>query len=86
MTRALAIEWAEHHINVNAVAPTYVLTPLTQEMFADSARLEGVLERTPMGKLATPEAIADAVVFLASPQADMITGVTLPVDCGWTAW
>ncbi|MBV9173938.1 MAG: SDR family oxidoreductase [Chloroflexi bacterium] len=86
MTRALAIEWAEHNINVNAVAPTYVLTPLTEQMFADPARLRPVLERTPMGKLATPEAIADAVVFLASPQADMVTGVTLPVDCGWTAW
>jgi NAD(P)-dependent dehydrogenase (short-subunit alcohol dehydrogenase family) len=86
MTRALAIEWATHNINVNAVAPTYVHTPLTQEMFADSARLQAVLERTPTAKLATPEAIADAVVFLSSPQADMITGVTLPVDCGWTAW
>jgi NAD(P)-dependent dehydrogenase (short-subunit alcohol dehydrogenase family) len=48
--------------------------------------LNPVLERTPTHKLVTPEAIANAVVYLASPQADMITGVTLPVDCGWTAW
>jgi len=86
LTRALAVEWADHHINVNAVAPTYVPTPLTEGLFADPARLQDVLHRTPMGTLASPESIADAVVFLASPRADMITGVTLPVDCGWTAW
>lgn len=86
MTRALSIEWAPYGITVNAVAPTYVPTPLTEQLFADQARLDAVLERTPMKRLASPESIADAVVFLSSPQADMITGVTLPVDCGWTAW
>jgi 2-deoxy-D-gluconate 3-dehydrogenase len=86
MTRALAIEWAEHNIQVNAVAPTYVRTPLTEALFADPAMLEGVLERTPNHRLATTEDIAEAVAFLASPAASMITGVTLPVDGGWTAW
>jgi NAD(P)-dependent dehydrogenase (short-subunit alcohol dehydrogenase family) len=86
LARTLAVEWTQYGINVNAVAPTYAPTPLTQELFSDQRRLQAVLERTPMGKLASPEAIADAVVFLASPRADMITGVTLPVDCGWTAW
>ena len=86
LARTLAVEWTAYNINVNAVAPTYAPTPLTESLFSDQARLQAVLDRTPMGKLASPEAIADAVAFLASPRADMITGVTLPVDCGWTAW
>src|SRR6266851_603817 len=86
LTRALAIEWATHNIQVNAVAPTFVRTPLTEGVFENEAFLNSVLNRTPNGKLATPESIADAVVFLASRRADLITGVTLPVDGGWTAW
>jgi NAD(P)-dependent dehydrogenase (short-subunit alcohol dehydrogenase family) len=86
LTRVLAIEWAKHNIQVNSVAPTFVRTPLTEGIFADAAFLQSVLDRTPNGKLATPESIADAVVFLASAKADMITGITLPVDGGWTAW
>jgi NAD(P)-dependent dehydrogenase (short-subunit alcohol dehydrogenase family) len=68
------------------VAPTFVRTPLTEGIFENAAFLQSVLDRTPNGKLATPESIADAVVFLASSKADMITGITLPVDGGWTAW
>jgi 2-deoxy-D-gluconate 3-dehydrogenase len=86
LTRALAIELASHNIQVNGVAPTYVRTPLTEGIFENETFLKSVLDRTPNGKLATPESIADAVVFLASPRADMITGSTLPVDGGWTAW
>jgi 2-deoxy-D-gluconate 3-dehydrogenase len=86
LARVLALELAGHDIQCNAVAPTFALTPLTEGIFADRAFLESILSRTPNGKLATPQSIADAVVFLASPRADMITGVTLPVDGGWTAW
>jgi 2-deoxy-D-gluconate 3-dehydrogenase len=86
LTRVLAVEWATHDIQVNAVAPTFVRTPLTAGVFSNEDFLNSVLSRTPNGKLATPESIADAVVFLASAQADLITGVTLPVDGGWTAW
>ncbi len=86
MTRAPAVEWAAHDIQVNAVAPTYALTPLTEPIFADAAFREDVLRRTPSHRLATPESIAEAVAFLAGNRADMVTGVTLPVDGGWTAW
>jgi 2-deoxy-D-gluconate 3-dehydrogenase len=86
LTRVLAIEFARHNIQVNSVAPTFVRTPLTAGIFENEDFLQSVLDRTPNGKLATPESVADAVVFLASPQADMITGITMPVDGGWTAW
>jgi NAD(P)-dependent dehydrogenase (short-subunit alcohol dehydrogenase family) len=86
LTRVLGVEWAKHNIQVNSVAPTFVRTSLTEGIFENVAFLQSVLDRTPNGKLATPESIADAVVFLASSKADMITGITLPVDGGWTAW
>jgi len=86
LTRVLAIEWAPHNIQVNSVAPTFVRTPLTEGIFSDESFLQFVLRQTPNGKLATPQDIANAVVFLSSPKAEMITGTTLPVDGGWTAW
>jgi 2-deoxy-D-gluconate 3-dehydrogenase len=85
LTRVLAIEWAQHQINVNAVAPTFVLTPLTEKMFADPAFSKEIRRRIPLGRLGKPKDIVGAVVFLASPAADLITGHTLLVDGGWTA-
>lgn len=86
MTRVLAVEWAEHAIRVNAVCPTFVDTPLTRPMFeAQPEFLDDILHRTLLGRLATPEEIAAAVVFLAGPGAAMIHGHALPVDGGWTA-
>ncbi|GAC1335189.1 MAG: SDR family oxidoreductase [Candidatus Dormibacteria bacterium] len=85
LTRLLAIELAGSNIQVNCVAPTFVYTPLTEPMFEDVAFKQDVLSRIPLGRIATPEEVVGAVVFLASAAADMITGHTLLVDGGWTA-
>lgn len=85
LTRVLAIEWAPYRVNVNAVAPTFVLTPLTEKMFANPRFSREIRRRIPLGRLGKPEDIAGAVVFLASPAADLITGHTLLIDGGWTA-
>ena len=85
LTRVLAIEWAEHKINVNAVGPTFILTPLTQSTFDDPVLREDLLKRIPIGRVGQPEDVAGAVEFLASPAADLVTGHTLLVDGGWTA-
>ncbi len=87
MTRALAIEWAAHGIRVNAVAPGYVDTPGTAEL-VEQGRLDltSLQRRTPLGRLAKPEDIANAIVYLASPEASYITGQILGVDGGWTAY
>ena len=86
LTRVMAVEWAEHDIRVNAVCPTFVDTPLTKPMFeAQPEFLDDILHRTLLGRLATPEEIAAAVVFLSGPGAAMIHGHALPVDGGWTA-
>ncbi|GBD21044.1 2-dehydro-3-deoxy-D-gluconate 5-dehydrogenase [bacterium HR28] len=87
LTKVLAIEWAPYNVTVNAVAPTFVETPLTRPYFERIPGFrEEVLRRIPLGRLGSPEEVAAAVVFLASDAASMITGVTLPVDGGWTAW
>ena len=85
LTRVLALEWAQHGITVNAVGPTFILTPLTQSTFDDPALREDLLKRIPLGRVGQPEDVVGAVVFLASPAADLITGHTLLVDGGWTA-
>jgi len=85
LTRVLAIEWAKYKINVNAVGPTFVLTPLTQSTFDDPLLRQDLLRRIPLGRVGRPEDVVGAVVFLASPASDLITGHTLLVDGGWTA-
>jgi NAD(P)-dependent dehydrogenase (short-subunit alcohol dehydrogenase family) len=85
MTRALAIEWAAAGIRVNAVAPTWVKTRLIAALLAEPESLAHMQKVTPLGRLAEPEDVAAAIVFLASPAAAMITGHTLPVDGGFLA-
>ena len=85
LTRALAVEWAPKSIRVNAVAPTYVETDLTRALLGNPAALERVLGATPMGRLATVDEVAAAVMFLAGSASGMTTGHTLPVDGGFLA-
>ena len=85
LSRVLAFEWAKYRVTVNSVAPTFIDTPLTRPMFENKEFYNDVLSRIPMGRLGTPEDVVGAVVYLASPAADMVTGHTLLVDGGWTA-
>ena len=85
LSKAMAVELAPQGIRVNCVAPTFVKTPLTQGFFGDPAFRAFVDRMIPMGELATPEQVAAAVVYLASPAARMITGHSLLIDGGWTA-
>lgn len=85
MTRALALEWVSLKIRVNAVAPTFVRTAFVTPLLSDPEKLAAITAATPMGRIAEPEEVADAILFLASPAAAMITGTILPVDGGYLA-
>jgi NAD(P)-dependent dehydrogenase (short-subunit alcohol dehydrogenase family) len=85
LAKAMAVELAPHGIRVNTVAPTFVETPMTAPMFADAEFRRFVLDQIPLGRLATVEEVAAAVLYLVSPGAAMVTGHSLRVDGGWTA-
>ena len=85
VTRLLANEWAKHQINVNAIAPGYMATNNTQQLRADEARSEEILDRIPAGRWGLPEDLMGPAVFLASPASDYINGYTIAVDGGWLA-
>jgi NAD(P)-dependent dehydrogenase (short-subunit alcohol dehydrogenase family) len=86
LTKCLAVEWGPHKITVNAVAPTFISTPGTDEALADPAFRADVIERiAALHRIGEPMDVAGAVVFLASPAAALITGHTLLIDGGWTA-
>jgi NAD(P)-dependent dehydrogenase (short-subunit alcohol dehydrogenase family) len=86
LTKCLAVEWGPHNITVNAVAPTFIATPGTDEALSDPAFRADVIERiAALHRIGEPVEVAGAVVFLASPAASLITGHTILIDGGWTA-
>ena len=86
MTHSMAAEWAQYKVRVNAVAPTYIETPMVHANPANRERIEGWLRDTPMGRMGQPDEVAAAVLFLATEGASLITGAVLPVDGGYTCW
>ncbi len=85
MTRALALEWAKHNIQVNALCPGYVLTDINAAELQKEKNFNYITGKTPAGRLGTVGDITGAAVFLASPAAEFMTGQTLTIDGGWTA-
>ena len=85
LTRCWALEWAPHHINVNAVAPSFIKTEMMAAILQDKSVSEQLISRIPLGRIGTIEDMSAAVLFLASDASDYITGHTLFVDGGWVA-
>ncbi|MBP6899352.1 MAG: 2-dehydro-3-deoxy-D-gluconate 5-dehydrogenase KduD, partial [Burkholderiaceae bacterium] len=85
ITRLMANEWAQHRVNVNAIAPGYMATNNTAPLRADADRSAAILERIPAGRWGTPDDLAGPVVFLASQASDYVNGYTIAVDGGWLA-
>jgi NAD(P)-dependent dehydrogenase (short-subunit alcohol dehydrogenase family) len=84
LTKQMSLEWARHKIRVNAICPGHTLTPLTQPMYDDPAVLEGRSQATPLGRIGRPEDTAAAAAYLASDDAEWVTGSVLMVDGGVT--
>jgi len=86
LTKCLAVEWGKYNITVNAVAPTFIHTPGTEEALADPQFRKQVIENiAALHRIGDPADVTGAVVFLASPAASLITGHTILIDGGWTA-
>ena len=85
LTKAMAVELAPHNIRVNSVAPTFIETPMTAPMLAKPEFRAFVDDMIPLGRIGKPEDVAAAIVYLASPAANMVTGTSLLIDGGWTA-
>jgi NAD(P)-dependent dehydrogenase (short-subunit alcohol dehydrogenase family) len=84
LTKCLALEWAPHKILVNAVAPTFTVTEMTKKFMKDPTYLDFAMKRNLLGRMAQPEDLVGAVIYLASSASSMVTGHILTVDGGWT--
>jgi NAD(P)-dependent dehydrogenase (short-subunit alcohol dehydrogenase family) len=86
LTRSLAGEWAAQGVRVNAVAPTYIETPMVTKIESNRDRIPIWLNDTPMGRMGTPDEVASSVLFLASRASSLMTGAIVSVDAGFTCW
>ena len=86
LTKVLAVELAPVNVNVNCVAPTFLETPFTSTMFKDQEFYHEVISRIPQKRIGQAEDVVGAVLYLASNAANLVTGSTIMVDGGWTAW
>lgn len=82
-TRALAVEWARHGVQVNAIAPGLIPTDLNAEALRDPDRVRSLQNQIPAGRFGRPEEIGPLAVYLASPASDYVTGAVFPIDGGW---
>jgi NAD(P)-dependent dehydrogenase (short-subunit alcohol dehydrogenase family) len=85
LMKSLAIAWAPDGIRVNAIAPGWITTALTDPVRSNPARAQAIIDRTPLGRWGTPDDVAGAALFLSSPLAGFITGTVIPVDGGYLA-
>lgn len=85
LTKVMALEWGPYNIQVNAVAPTVILTPMGTQVWGDPAKAEPMLAKIPLRRFGQPVEVADLILFLASPASDLITGETILIDGGYTA-
>lgn len=86
MTKSMAAEWAQYGVRINAVAPTYIETPMVTAVKANKDRIPIWVNDTPMGRMGKPEEVASAILFLASNAASLMTGAIVNVDGGFTCW
>ncbi len=86
LTKSLAAEWAARGVRVNAVAPTYIDTPMTRYGMKDEALKKAWLDATPMGRIGRPDEVASIVLFLASDASSLMTGSVVLADAGYTCW
>jgi NAD(P)-dependent dehydrogenase (short-subunit alcohol dehydrogenase family) len=86
LTKVMALEWAKDGVRVNAIGPTYFETELVTQLRNDPERFNFINERTPMGRWGYPPELEGVVIFLAASASDFITGQTIYIDGGWTAW
>jgi len=84
LTKVLAMEWGKHNINVNAIGPTFIKTEMASHVFEDPQKYQSIVSKIPLGRIGDPMDVAAAVIYLASPASDLITGEVLLVDGGWT--